>query len=396
SKMKGEKAMFEEIMARMRSAYSPSVKDNPAVAAWRGQGKPVFGYMCNNVPEEILAAAGVLPVKLLGAPINIAEANQYHSTFMCHYGRSILELALNGDYEALGGLVYAFGCDGGCNISQVLMETVPVSYYRFIYLPHNDQGDAALKFYLHELEAVYHSLEDYLGLRFGEQELRKEIKIFNKNRDLLRQIYELRGGNPVPALTGVEVAEILEYNVSVPREEGNELLTEIIGESSSRQLNEYSSRPRLLVAGTILPDTELYQMVEDAGGIVVGDSLCQGSRYFWDPVNEQLPPLEALAVRMLSRIPCSCVSWEKVAERQIDHLVFQAERYRAHGVIFAVQKWCDPMQMDRPFMIEQLQQKGIPVLSIEVERTAGGSQFRNRLEAFMEMLVANSGGGGMR
>ncbi|MHB1128172.1 MAG: 2-hydroxyacyl-CoA dehydratase subunit D [Bacillota bacterium] len=381
--------MFDEIMARLRSSYSPLVNDNPAATSWQGQGRPVFGYMCNNVPEEILAAAGVLPVKLLGAPVNITEANQYHSTFMCHYGRSILELALSGDYKGLEGLVYAFGCDGGCNVFQVMTEMVPIPYHRFIYLPHNDQNDAALKFYIQELESFCRSLEDYLACRLEEDDLKIAITIYNKNRELLRHIYELRGSNQVPALTGVEVAEILEYNASVPKVHGNGLLEEIIKESSSRVLDQYSSRPRLLVAGTILPDKELYQMVEDAGGIVVGDSLCLGSRYFWDPVDEQLPPLEALARRMLSRIPCSCVSWEKVAERQLEHLLFQAERYRAHGVIFAVQKWCDPMQMDRPFMIKQLQGKGLPVLSVEVERTAGGSQFQNRLEAFMEMLEAS-------
>jgi benzoyl-CoA reductase/2-hydroxyglutaryl-CoA dehydratase subunit BcrC/BadD/HgdB len=85
------------------------------------------------------------------------------------------------------------------------------------------------------------------------------------------------------------------------------------------------------------------------------------------------------------------MSSERVAERRVEHLLNQYQRYNGDGVIVAVQKWCDPTQMDRPFMIEQLQSKGIPVLSVEVERTVGGSQMRTRLEAFREMIEANSG-----
>lgn len=377
-------------MDRLRSSYSTSVKANPAVAEWKRQGKPVIGYMCNNFPEEILAAAGALPVKLLGGPVNIVEANEYHSTFMCHYGRSILELGLTGDYASLDGLVYAFGCDGGCNVAQVLMETVPKPYGKFMYTPHG-QGEESLKFYLGELESFCRSLEERLGCRLEEHVLKRAIAVYNEQRVLMRQVYELRGRSQTPLLTGVEVAEILEYIVSTPKEQGNRLLREILEEAPRRKVKN-STGTRLLVAGTVLPDKELYQMVEEVGGMVVGDSLCLGSRYFWDLVDDQLPSLEGLARRVLERIPCSCMGWERVAERQLEHLLGQAERYHADGVIFAVQKWCDPMQMDRPFLIRQLQAKGLPVLPVEVERHVGGSQFRNRLEAFMEILQAGTGG----
>jgi benzoyl-CoA reductase subunit C len=382
--------MLEEIMQQLRSGYSVSISDNPAIADWKKQQKLVFGYMCHNFPEEIIAAAGVFPVKFLGKPINVTEANQYQSTFMCYYGRAILELGLNGEYEQIDGLVYAYGCEGGCNLFQVLMEVVPKNYQNFLHIPHNSNAVGAFDFYLAELESFCSSLRGAVGCSLNDDDLRKAIGLYNEQRKLLKKIYELRGSGINPLLTGLEVGEILEYVVSTPKQEANNLLRQLIKAAELRSPVHFSG-PRLLVQGTILPDLELYQVIEELGGMVVGDDLCQGSRYFWDLVDETAAPLEALAKHRLGRVPCSCMSSEKVAEQRLEHLLDQLVRYQADGVILAVQKWCDATQMDRPFFIEQLQDKGIPILSVEVERTAGGSQFRTRIEAFMEMMEINNG-----
>jgi benzoyl-CoA reductase subunit C len=382
--------MFENIMERLRSSYSVSISENPAIANWKQQQKQVFGYMCHNFPEEIIAAAGVLPIKFLGKPINVIEANQYQSTFMCHYGRSVLELGLNGDYDQINGLVYAYGCEGGCNLFQVLMEIVPKNYQNFLHIPHNSNATGALEFYLAELESFCRSLREKLTCSLNDEDLRKAISLYNQQRKLLKEIYELRGSGNNPLLTGLEVGEILEYVVSTPKEEANELLRQLMATARQRSPKIFSG-PRLLVQGTILPDLEFYQIVEELGGMVIGDDLCQGSRYFWDLVDETAAPLEALAKHRLDRLPCSCMSSEKVAERRLEHLLYQVEHYNADGVVLAVQKWCDSTQMDRPFFIEQLKDKGIPVLPVEVERTVGGSQFRTRIEAFMEMIELSAG-----
>lgn len=377
--------MFEQTMETLRSSYSVSIKDNPAITKWRAQGKKVFGYMCHNFPEEMLAAAGVLPVKFLGAPIDIAAANEYQSTFMCHYGRSILELGLNGEYMGLDGLAYAYGCEGGCNLFQILMETVPTERQNFLHIPHNSDAKGALEFYTAELESFAIHLCEGLGVSLSDADMKEAIRTYNEQRELLKEIYDLRGMGSAPLITGVEVAEIMEYVVSVPKKEANELLRKLIVEAAERKPKLFSG-PRLLVEGTILPGTDFFAMVEELDGMVVGDDLCQGSRYFWDLVEDCPSPLEAMARHKLYRIPCCCMSSEKVAERRLEHLLSQYRRYNGDGVVVAVQKWCDPTQMDRPFIIKQLQDKGIPVLSVEVERTVGGSQLRTRLEAFKEMI----------
>lgn len=383
---------FEQVMGELRETYSSSVKENPAVTRWKAQGKPVFGYMCNNFPEEILAAVGVFPLRFLGAPVDIVEANEFQSIFMCHYGRSVLELGLSGEYEKLDGLVSAYGCEGGCNLFQILMDVASSNYENFLNIPHNSDGPGAYEFYYEEMKAFSRSLEQFFDCSITEKDLSKAIELYNRQRRLLKTIYDLRGKEDIPAFSGSEVAEILDYVVSTPKEEANEVLQRLIDSAKDRISKPMVSGPRILIEGTILPDKELYQMLEKLGGIVVGDGLCTGTRSFWDLVRQDLPPLEALTRYILERLPCSCMSSHQVAERRVAHLLQQVQEYNASGVIIAVQKWCDPMQVDRPFTIEKLQENGLSVLAVEIERTTGDAQLLTRLEAFMEMLNAKAAG----
>ncbi|GAW92970.1 2-hydroxyacyl-CoA dehydratase subunit D [Calderihabitans maritimus] len=373
------------MIEKIRKTYDALPIKNESIKRWKDTGNKVFGYMCNHVPEEILFAAGIFPVKFLGSPVDIVEANQYHSIYMCHYGRSILELGLQGEYANLDGVVGAYSCEGGCNLIQVLMETVEFSYTEFLHFPHNAKTDLAFRFLLREFSRFKESLEEYIGSQITDDALKDAIAVYNENRKLLRRVYDLRGQEKIPLLTGVEVGEIARWVMEVPKSEANAILREVIKEAQRRVKKEFSG-PRIHVTGTVLPDLELFELVEELGGMVVSDDLCTGSRYFWDQVATDLPPLEALARYKLERIPCSSMCSEFVAEDRVKHILDLVERYRVDAVIFTTHKWCDSQQMDRPFMIKELEKAGLPVLSAEIERTIGAGQLKTRLQAFFEMI----------
>ena len=401
------------MLGDLQQAYHRWPTQSEAVRRWQEQGKKVFGYMCNHVPEELLYAGGILPVKFLGDGVPIIEANQYQSVFMCYYGRSLLEIGLQGAYRNLDGMVSAYGCEGGCNLFQVLVETVPVAYSQFISIPHNAKNTLALNFFTQELLVMKRSLEEYLGKEITPADLRKAIDVYNENRRLLRQVYDIRGLPTRPRLTGVEVAELMNWVMEVPKEEANGQLKKVL-ESGNTRLMPAVTGPRIHISGSILLDQEIFQLVEDLGGMVVSDDLCSGSRYFWEdvrleevgestdtsggtgstPGGDNAAPgseslIEALARHKLNRIPCSCMCSPFVAEERVEHIMQLVNRYRVDGVIFAVHKWCDSHQMDRPFMIHRLQELGLPVLSIDVERGLGDAQARTRIESFVEMIGGN-------
>ncbi|KUK52286.1 MAG: Benzoyl-CoA reductase, bzd-type, N subunit [Desulfotomaculum sp. 46_296] len=65
-------------------------------------GGKVIGFFCTYVPEEILYAADILPVRVLGShqPQNVTEPHIFG--MYCPFCRDVLAQGLQGRYEYLG------------------------------------------------------------------------------------------------------------------------------------------------------------------------------------------------------------------------------------------------------------------------------------------------------
>src|SRR3990172_12933595 len=68
----------------------------PTVRRWRQQGGKVVGHFQVYFPEEIADAAGVLPFKVRGAPVEAAQAESRFGSYLCSILKTSLELALSG------------------------------------------------------------------------------------------------------------------------------------------------------------------------------------------------------------------------------------------------------------------------------------------------------------
>ncbi|MBC8460081.1 MAG: 2-hydroxyacyl-CoA dehydratase, partial [Deltaproteobacteria bacterium] len=79
---------------------------------WKEQtGKKVVGLFCCNVPEELIYAADMLPVRILGEHEEATEGNLHFPTNVCPYPVSCFDQALKGHYDYLDGLVVPNVCD---------------------------------------------------------------------------------------------------------------------------------------------------------------------------------------------------------------------------------------------------------------------------------------------
>lgn len=361
---------------------------NKSLIDWKLQGKKALGYICTNIPEEIIYAAGILPVRLLGSSIEISEAYSCYSPYMCYFTRSFLELGLKGGYANLDGIAMAFGCDAGNDCFHILAKYANFPYAYSLYHPLNTTTEAAYIFYLKEVSVFKESLEKFAGVEITPQDLRQAVKVYNENRALLRQVYDLRGKEDPPLLSGTEVEQIVISSMLMPKEKHNELLTRVLKEVPRRRGLSPGGGPRLHISGSIVPDLEIFKVIEELGGRVVSDDLCIGSRYFWDGVDESLEPLEALTQRYLDKkVPCPGMASENTVERELDHILQMKERYEFDGVIFCIQRFCDPHQIDQPFLMEGLRQSGVPSLTFDVEQTvAPPAELRARLRAFFEVM----------
>lgn len=349
---------------------------------WKSRNKPVVGWTCTYTPEEIIHAADVLPVRILGSSGSTRLADAYCPDNMCSFCRSCFDTTLKGDYDYLDGYVASNSCDNRGKMYDLWKHHAKHSYIYLINTPHTNT-ERAHSFFYDEIVRFKESLEKAFGTPISDQSLRKAIKVYNDNRTLLKKVYDLRREDP-PLISGVEALEIVLSSMLTPKDEHNKLLNRLLREVFSRS-NPPKSGVRLLVSGSVIDDAELLRIVEAVGGSVVADDLCTGSRYFWDLVDSDVEsPLRAIARRYLDKVPCP---FTYQSEDRFRHVMDMAKGYNVEGAIIFVLKFCDTHMFDAPPLKEELESSGLPVLYLEWEHAMTGiAQLRTRIEAFIEMI----------
>jgi benzoyl-CoA reductase/2-hydroxyglutaryl-CoA dehydratase subunit BcrC/BadD/HgdB len=132
-----------------------------------------------------------------------------------------------------------------------------------------------------------------------------------------------------------------------------------------------------------MPD--LFTVIERAGGLVVMDDLCTGTRFFEGSIEPEENIFRAIARRYHGRIVCP--SKHTGIRSRGEALVKMVKQSRAHGVMFFCLKFCDPFGFDYPYIKELLDGEGVPSMLFELEdASALDGQFQTRCEAFLEML----------
>ncbi len=352
-----------------------------AAKRWKTKGKRVIGWSCSYTPEELIYAANILPVMVFGDVETTKLADIHLPVNACSFARSCFNAALKGDYNYLDGLAVSGSCDNRDKIFDMWRYHIEIPYVHFINTPHT-RVETAHEFFYREVKRFQASLEKAFGDTISDAALKKAIQVYNANRHLLKDVYDLRRKNP-PLISGVEALEIVLSSMVSLKEEHNKLLSHLLTEISGRS-DPPGGGVRLLMSGSVMDNTELLKIVESVGGSVVADDWCTGSRYFWDPVSTGGDPLRALARRYLDKIPSSFMLNQ---EDRFAHAIDMAKRFDAEAAIVFVLKFCDTHIFDAPQLTEELKTIGLPVLYLEWEHSLSGlAQLKTRIEAFIEMV----------
>src|ERR1700693_5432566 len=199
--------------------------DFPTVRRWRERGGKVVGHFQVYFPEEIAHAAGLLPFKVRGAPVEPTQAESHFGSYLCSIIKTSLELALSGRV-ALELFVTHPICDTARNLAGVWGRNV--SYpCRILYLPQNPNSCAAAPSLRDEYDRLRRALEEIAGRAVTDGELRRSIAVFNENRDLLRRLYAVKRDQPW-LVTADEAYVLVALGGLIPREEHNDLLRTVL------------------------------------------------------------------------------------------------------------------------------------------------------------------------
>jgi benzoyl-CoA reductase subunit C len=346
-------------------------------------GGKVLGYFCTYVPEEIIYAAGVLPVRILGShePQDVTEPHIFG--MYCPFCRDCLAQGLKGRYDYLDGIMIAQSC---LHIRQAFTsweKHIPVDFKYYLPMPCHVQSGRALPYLTAELASFKKAVEDWTGKVITDKDLERAVEVYNENRRLMHEVYALRKGAN-PPLSGEEAMEMVLSSQMTDKAEHNEELKKVLA-GLPRRDNGRKTGTRLMILGSEDDDIKFLNMVESCGATFVIDDHCTGSRYFWNEVVGREDRLEALAARYIERPPCPSKDWEE--RTRIPHILKLAKDWDVSGAIVIQQKFCDPHELDIPAIRKALHGEGIKTLFLEFDVTVPIGQFKVRVEAFLEMLA---------
>jgi len=353
----------------------------------KNSGKKIFGWLCTYVPEEIIHAAGILPVRIVGYSheVDLDDGTAYLYVNNCSFSRSCLQLGLRGEYDFLDGVVGGSTCDGARRLFDLWRNYIGTPFHHVLTIPRK-YTEKAHNLYHYEVAQFTQHLEEFLGCQIADEALLQSINLYNETRRLLKQLYDLRKRDN-PPITGAETMEVLNASFRMPKEVFNEWLRGLLEEITASG-NAHNHRARLMLVGSVLTNTEFIKSIEDQGGLVVTDELCTSTRYWTDPVilDDGRSLRESVARRYLNNFPCARMF---PSDERFNRIMDFARDYRVGGVISQVIRYCVPYCHDLPLLTKKLKEKGIPTLALDVEYgTSGSGQIATRVQAFMEMLEA--------
>ena len=159
-------------------------------------GKKILGYFCTNTPEEIIQAAGLLPMRILNSREGISLASRHLQSYSCSLVQSSLEAGLRGELSFLDGTVFPHTCDSIQRLSDIWAENLRFPFHWDLILPVKLNTASARTYLIQELRRWRLGLQEFIGHSISNEALRDAIVLSNKNRSLLRKLYFLRTQNP--------------------------------------------------------------------------------------------------------------------------------------------------------------------------------------------------------
>jgi benzoyl-CoA reductase subunit C len=351
---------------------------------WKARtGGKVMGYFCTYVPEEILYAADILPVRILGShePHDVTEAHIFG--MYCPFSRDCLAQGLKGRYDYLDGIMIAQSC---LHIRQAYTswtKHIPVDFEYYLPMPNNVQSPHATPYLTEEITQFRKALEKWIGRELTDENIQNGIDIMNENRALMHELYTYKKIDN-PPVSGADTMEIAISQQMVDKREHTQALKELLAELSGGKSYSKNSGTRLMVLGSENDDIPFIKMVESVNGTVVADDHCIGTRYFWNNVKPNENLVESIATRYIERPACPSKDW--IDRTRIPHILSMAKEFDVKGAIVIQQKFCDPHELDIPAITKALQANDIKTLFLEFDVTVPIGQFKIRVEAFLEML----------
>lgn len=375
-------APLTEILFGCREAVEEA--DYSMVDRWRDGGGRVVGHFQVYFPAEIAHAAGLLPVKVCGAPVEATGSESRFGSYLCAIIKSSLDLSLSGRLK-LDLFVSHPICDAARNLAAIWGRNH--SYpSQILYLPQNANSRGSAPWLREEYARLAHVMAEISGTVVTEAALRRSITLYNRSRALVRELYTIKRDTP-QNIAAEDAYALVAIGGRIPVEEHIALLEHVLPLIRAREVRS-EDRVRVVFEGAFCeqPPLDLIRMVGRSCYIVDDDFLI-GLRWLLEDVPLDGDPLYALAESYLERSSYSPVQHDN--RKPKEHMLLRrVSAANATAVVLAAAKMCEPGLEEQVAYVGALDAKGIPYFLSEFEESMSSfGTLELQVETFVENLL---------
>ncbi len=337
------------------------------------EGRVIVGYMPIYFPREIIHAVEGLPVGILGGGDRkqIIVGDAYYQSYICHIPRGIIEMALSGHFADFDGFIFPSICDVIRNLSGMFQMSGIGKFAKYMDFPQDFSSEIGGKFYIQEMNSVLSKIKKINGVELTTTNLNNSIGLYNKNRKLIEEIYDIRQHSPW-RLSAVDTYHILRAGMVIPVEDHNIILEEVL-EEIRQDIGEPMDKIKVVITGAFCeqPPVSLIRTIEMAGCYIVDDDLMLGSRWIQGNIdNTSDNPVRAISEAYLNKSTFSSSVYD-VGNPKSERLISLAKMRKADGIIFAAPSFCDPALLDNPIYNKACDDQKIRYINFQYHENIG-------------------------
>ncbi|MBM3301307.1 MAG: 2-hydroxyacyl-CoA dehydratase, partial [Deltaproteobacteria bacterium] len=268
--------------------------------AWKDRtGRKVIGHLLPDVPEEIIHAAGALPMAVEGAGVQVSGAQAHIPGYSCSHAMGAIEMAMKGELRVLDGMVIPYVCDTTRNLFHIWQRCFPHIANDFLRLPKRIDHPGAQDYLREEFRRLFESVGRMTGLEAHADRLAASLELYDRSRAELRRAYRLHQERP-EVWTAARVQMVYASAVRAPREEHLEWMEGLPWEEES---SESQDRIPIYVRGKVWDPPVILDLLDTLKMVVAADEIVTGYRSVAVPSEMAGDPINVLVARHMSKIP---------------------------------------------------------------------------------------------
>ena len=365
-------------------AYNP----NKQLASFKAEGKKVIGVLPYYAPEELVYAAGMVPMGMWGSNNkSIVRAKEYCATFYCTIAQLALEMLLDGTMDQLDGVITPTICDTLRPMSQnfrvAIGDKIPTI---FLAHPQNRFAPWGLQFCVDQYTNVKKMLEKIAGKEITNEDIRNAIKVYNASRAARREFVKLASEH-CDVVTPTLRSAVLKASYFMLKDEYTEKLVALNNELKALPVCDWKG-VKVVTSGIIVDNPKLLKIFEENNIAIAADDVAHESRSFRTDASEEGDPMMALA-KQFADIDYEVLLYDpqSAMNRRGEFVANMVKESGAQGLILFMQQFCDPEEMEYPCLKKALDDAGIPHIKLGVDQQMQDfGQASTAIQAFADVL----------